>query len=177
MDEVLRGLDFCFAYLDDILVFSRSLEEHEQHLRALFGRLQTYGIIINPMKCIFRASEVTFPGYQVSAVGSRPHPATRTTRSSRHGRLHYQYWCRAAATCRLHLAAPRLLLQEADHCPAEITAHTIANCWLSMRPWSISAICWKRATSQSSRTISLSHTPSSGNGTNAHHVSSIIWIS
>jgi hypothetical protein len=29
MDDILRGLDFCFAYLDDILVFSRSLEEHE----------------------------------------------------------------------------------------------------------------------------------------------------
>jgi hypothetical protein len=36
MDEVLRGLDFCFAYLDDILVFSRTSEEHEQHLQTLF---------------------------------------------------------------------------------------------------------------------------------------------
>jgi hypothetical protein len=72
MDEVLRGLDFCFAYLDDILVSSRSLEEHGRHLRALFGRLQTYGIIINPTKCIFRASAVTFLGYKVSAEGSRP---------------------------------------------------------------------------------------------------------
>jgi hypothetical protein len=67
MDEVLRGLDFCFAYLDDILVFSRSFEEHEQHLRA-----QTYGIIINPMKCVFRASEVSFLDYKISAEGSRP---------------------------------------------------------------------------------------------------------
>jgi hypothetical protein len=71
MDGVLRGLDF-FAYLDDIHVFSRSLEDHEQHLRALFGRLQTYGIIINPTKCMFRASKVTFLGYKVSAEGSRP---------------------------------------------------------------------------------------------------------
>jgi hypothetical protein len=37
MDDTLRGLDFCFAYLDDILVFSRSLEEHEHHLQALFN--------------------------------------------------------------------------------------------------------------------------------------------
>jgi hypothetical protein len=70
MDEVLRGLDYCFAYLDDILVFSHSLEEHEQHLRALFRRLQTYGIILNPKKCIFRPSEITFLGYKVSADGS-----------------------------------------------------------------------------------------------------------
>jgi cleavage and polyadenylation specificity factor subunit 1 len=41
MDEVLRGLNFCFVYLDDILVFFRSLEEHKQHLRALFAQLQS----------------------------------------------------------------------------------------------------------------------------------------
>jgi hypothetical protein len=35
MDDILRGLDFCFTYFNDIFVFSRSLEEHEQHLRAL----------------------------------------------------------------------------------------------------------------------------------------------
>jgi hypothetical protein len=53
MDDILRGLDFCFAYLDDNLVFSLSLEEHEQHLRALITQLQRYGIIIKPAKCIF----------------------------------------------------------------------------------------------------------------------------
>jgi hypothetical protein len=35
MDDILRGLDFCFAYLD-ILIFSWSPEEHEQHLWSLF---------------------------------------------------------------------------------------------------------------------------------------------
>jgi hypothetical protein len=39
MDDILRGLDFCFAYVDDVLVFSRSFEDHERHLRAIFGRL------------------------------------------------------------------------------------------------------------------------------------------
>jgi hypothetical protein len=72
MDDILRELGFCFAYLDDILVFSRSPEEHEQHLRALFTQLQRYGIIINPAKCAFRAPEVAFLGYKVSAKGSQP---------------------------------------------------------------------------------------------------------
>jgi hypothetical protein len=36
MDNVLRGLEFCFAYIDDILMFSHTLEEHERHLRTLF---------------------------------------------------------------------------------------------------------------------------------------------
>jgi hypothetical protein len=72
MDQVLRGLDFCFAYLDDILVFSRTLEEHEQHLRTLFGQLRMHGILVNPVKCVFSAPKVTFLGYKVSAAGSRP---------------------------------------------------------------------------------------------------------
>jgi hypothetical protein len=71
MDDILRGLDFCFPYVDDILVFSRSLEDQKRNLRAI-GRLQTYGILINPAKCVFRASEVTFVGYSVSSEGSRP---------------------------------------------------------------------------------------------------------
>jgi phosphoenolpyruvate carboxylase len=52
MDELLRGLDFCYAYIDDILLYSHSPEEHEQHLRILFERLQTHGILLNPGKCL-----------------------------------------------------------------------------------------------------------------------------
>jgi hypothetical protein len=62
VDDTLRGLNFCFAYQDDILVFSKSLEEHEEQLRTLFNRLRRYGIVINPAKCVFRVPEVTFLG-------------------------------------------------------------------------------------------------------------------
>ena len=74
MDEILRGFDFCFAYIDDILVYSRSSEEHERHLRALFRQLQAYGILLNPSKCVFRAAEVTFLGYRISGKVSQPLP-------------------------------------------------------------------------------------------------------
>jgi hypothetical protein len=70
MDEVLRGLRFYFVYLDDILVYSHSHGEHERHLWVLFSRLQKYGIIINPTKCNFHATEVTFLVYKVTAEGS-----------------------------------------------------------------------------------------------------------
>jgi hypothetical protein len=60
MDDTLRELDFCFAYLDDIPVFSRSLEKYEQHLRTLFDRLQKCGILMKSAKCVFKASEITF---------------------------------------------------------------------------------------------------------------------
>jgi hypothetical protein len=71
MDDILQGLDFCFSYFVDILVFSRSLEQHEQHLRALFDQLQRYGILTNQTKCVFRAPEASLLGYKVSAGGSQ----------------------------------------------------------------------------------------------------------
>jgi len=75
IDEVIRGLDFCYAYIDDILVASKSEEEHLQHLRILFNRLQEYGVVINPMKCIIGQSEIKFLGYLVTPKGTQPLPA------------------------------------------------------------------------------------------------------
>ncbi|KAG7307845.1 hypothetical protein JYU34_006448 [Plutella xylostella] len=72
IDEVVRGLDFCFAYVDDILVYSKDPTEHAIHLRALFQRLHNYGVVINPSKCVFGADEVTFLGYRINAAGTRP---------------------------------------------------------------------------------------------------------
>uniref|UniRef100_A0A5S6R007 Reverse transcriptase domain-containing protein n=1 Tax=Trichuris muris TaxID=70415 RepID=A0A5S6R007_TRIMR len=72
MDEVTRGLDFCFAYLDDILVASKSSAEHDRHLEQLFRRLREYGVKLNPAKCTFHASEIEFLGFHVSARGIRP---------------------------------------------------------------------------------------------------------
>ena len=39
MDEILRLFDFCFAYIDDILLYLRTTEEDEQHFRSLFKKL------------------------------------------------------------------------------------------------------------------------------------------
>ena len=60
MDEVVRDLDFVYNYMDDILVASASPEEHVTHLRLLFERFQKYQVRINPDKCVFGASSLTF---------------------------------------------------------------------------------------------------------------------
>ncbi|XP_063629969.1 uncharacterized protein LOC134801359 [Cydia splendana] len=72
MDELLRGFDFAYGYLDDILISSSSEIEHKEHLSQLFRRLQDYGVLINTSKCVFGQSEVTFLGYRVSAQGISP---------------------------------------------------------------------------------------------------------
>jgi len=72
-DEILKDLDFCFAYIDDILVFSRSPQEHDQQLRILFNQLQIYGTLLNPSKC-FPVPEISFLGYKISSMGTHPLP-------------------------------------------------------------------------------------------------------
>ena len=58
MDEILGGLDFFFAYIDDILFFSHTPQDHDQHLRILFTQLQNYGIRLNPYECVFCVPEI-----------------------------------------------------------------------------------------------------------------------
>ena len=74
IDDILRGLDFVFAYVDDLLVASSSPEEHESHLELLFQRLKNSGVVINQAKCVFGLPQVRFLGHQIDAQGISPLP-------------------------------------------------------------------------------------------------------
>lgn len=74
LDSILRDLPYVFAYIDDILVASKTPAEHEEHLRQLFRRLSKHGIQLNLAKCKFGVPEVEFLGYLVNADGIRPLP-------------------------------------------------------------------------------------------------------
>ena len=73
IDQVLRDLHFCYAYIDDILISSNP-EEHQQHLIAVFERFKDFGVIINPNKCEFGVNQLTFLGHHVTAHGIQPLP-------------------------------------------------------------------------------------------------------
>jgi hypothetical protein len=72
MDKILRGLPYVFVYLDDILIASRSMEEHHQHLKHVLSILQKNGLIINPEKCTFAQPKLEFLGHQVCGTGLAP---------------------------------------------------------------------------------------------------------
>ncbi|CAH8437213.1 unnamed protein product, partial [Heterobilharzia americana] len=74
IDQVLHGLPFVSAYIDDLIVASASETEHLQHLRTLFERLREYGITINPQKCEFGKESLQFLGHIVNANGVKPVP-------------------------------------------------------------------------------------------------------
>lgn len=75
MDEVLRGLDFAYAYIDDVCISSKNQTEHEQHLRTVFQRFRDYGITINVSKCEFGCDEIEFLGHRVNENGLTPLPS------------------------------------------------------------------------------------------------------
>ena len=75
MDTVLADLPFLFVYLDDVLVASKNMTEHMEHLRTLFSRLAKHGLIINLKKCVFGKSSIDFLGHHIDDRGIVPLPA------------------------------------------------------------------------------------------------------
>ncbi|CAL8465899.1 g5435 [Coccomyxa elongata] len=70
MNGVLPDMgDFVQVYLDDILVFSKTEEEHEQHLRRVLERLREHRLFAKLSKCEFYMREVEFLGHKVSEEG------------------------------------------------------------------------------------------------------------
>lgn len=72
--DVLRNLDFVFAYIDDICVASSTIEEHKQHLQTVFQRLKDFDLTINADKSIFGKNEVKFLGHLITSDGIKPLP-------------------------------------------------------------------------------------------------------
>ena len=77
MQVVLAGLEWrsCFVYLDDILIASKTFEEHLDHLREVFDRLRKAGLRLKPKKCLLLRREVPYLGHVISKEGIRPDPA------------------------------------------------------------------------------------------------------
>ena len=72
MDQVFRDLPFCRCYIDDIVIWSRIMEEQLQHLEAVFKRLQDAGLKLHLGKCLFGAHNIDFHGHRISANKLEP---------------------------------------------------------------------------------------------------------
>ena len=75
MSKVLTGLyNFAFMYLDDVLIFSQSYEEHLQHLHSVFQKFKEVGLKIKLSKCQFFKMHLHYLGHRISADGLKPLP-------------------------------------------------------------------------------------------------------
>ena len=64
--QVLEGLHLIFGYLDDILIFSKDVKEHLQHVRILFERLRMAKLKLTAQKCSFLKQHVQYLGHPIS---------------------------------------------------------------------------------------------------------------
>jgi hypothetical protein len=72
MQRLFSHLDFVRVYLDDILIASRTWEEHLSHLATVLDILKTNGLTLNLKKCVFGKTSVEYLGFQIDAQGIRP---------------------------------------------------------------------------------------------------------
>lgn len=72
--EVLTGfLDkFVLVYIDDIVIYSESYEEHLRHVRLVLERLQQYGLKCALEICKFVKTNLEFLGHELTETGLRP---------------------------------------------------------------------------------------------------------
>jgi hypothetical protein len=77
INEALDGLldVICVAYLDDICIYSKTEEEHTEHVRLVLDRLRQFGLYVKLSKCEFSKKEIRFLGFIVGTNGIRMDPA------------------------------------------------------------------------------------------------------
>ncbi|GAB2279375.1 hypothetical protein Dimus_039348 [Dionaea muscipula] len=71
MNHVLRAFidKFVVVYFDDILIYSKSLDEHVEHLKTVLETLRKEQLYANVKKCVFCTNKLVFLGFVVSAQG------------------------------------------------------------------------------------------------------------
>ena len=76
MGHILRGLEqrFALIYIDDIIIFFKSVDEHLVHLKEVFRRLRDANVKLNPKKCSFVKQRVEYLGHVVTPEGISPNP-------------------------------------------------------------------------------------------------------
>lgn len=76
INKALHGLvdDCCIVYLDDILIFSNTREEHDEHLKRICERLREAELYAKPSKCQFYQKEIDFLGFVITTKGIKMDP-------------------------------------------------------------------------------------------------------
>jgi len=76
MNSVLNRLTdkYCFVYLDDIVIYARSLADHNSKLREVLDSLRMHKLKLQPDKCEILRKEVNYLGHQITEAGVRPDP-------------------------------------------------------------------------------------------------------
>lgn len=72
--QLFEDFDNVVIHMDDVLLYTKNLEEHKQLLTVVLTRLHKAGITINRSKCVFAVPEVRYLGHIINKDGIRPEP-------------------------------------------------------------------------------------------------------
>ena len=75
MAGILKDFNFTKAYLDDIIIFSKTPQEHLLHIRMVFEKLKSANLSMKKSKCSFFSKEIQYLAHILSATSIRPLPA------------------------------------------------------------------------------------------------------
>ena len=75
MTVILKDFPFAIANLDDIIIFSKSSQEHLSHICMVFKKLKSANLSMKKSKCSFFSKEIQYLGHILSATGIQPLPA------------------------------------------------------------------------------------------------------
>ena len=76
MKRVLAGLQWniCLVYIDDIIIFSQTIDEHIEQLQTVFDRLKSAKLKLKPKKCHLFEEKFSYLGHVVSEHGIKTDP-------------------------------------------------------------------------------------------------------
>ena len=66
------NLTYALVYLDDVIVYSKTEEDHLRRLQAMFEQFYEHRLKLKPSKCRFLHKQITFLGHEVSTDGMKP---------------------------------------------------------------------------------------------------------
>ena len=75
MTGILKDFPFAIAYLDNIIIFSKTQQEHLSHICMVFEKLKSAHLSMKKSKCSFFSKEIQYLGHILSATGIQPLPS------------------------------------------------------------------------------------------------------
>ena len=72
MDDALADHSNDKCYIDDVLIYSKTFEEHMPHIKQVFDMIAAVGLNAHTSKCVFGAHDVPYLGHMLSANGVQP---------------------------------------------------------------------------------------------------------